>query len=102
MKLRVLLVCAALAMTGCSQMTMGHSGASSVATGSAGGAYSEGANDQLERCVEPLGTLAVNEDQTANWYSYLGRYGLQSTVPVLRLLAQQSNCWRPTTPSPRP
>jgi len=92
-KLSTLLVCAALALSGCSQMTMGSAGAKSAATGSAGGAYTENANSQLERCMEPLGTLAVNEDHTANWYSWLGRYGLQSTIPVLRLLAQQSNCF---------
>lgn len=80
-------------LSACNQMDMGSSSAKSVATGSAGGATTENVNSELERCGEPLGTLAVNEDRTSNWYSWLGRYGIQSTVPVLRLLAQQSNCF---------
>ena len=84
---------AACVLPACSQMKMGDAGAKSEATGSAGGANAANANASLERCGSPFGTLAVNEDQTANWYSWLGRYGIQSTVPVLRLLAQQSNCF---------
>lgn len=72
---------------------MGSSIGKSAATGSAGGANSMGANPNLEHCSSPIGTLAVNEDYTANWYTYIQRYGMQSTVPVLRLLAQQSNCF---------
>ena len=79
--------------TGCSQVNMGSSSAKTAATGSAGGATAANVNANLERCVSPMGTLAVNEDHTANWYSYLGQHGIQSTVPVLRLLAQQSNCF---------
>ncbi len=79
--------------SGCSQVQMGSSSAKSVATGSAGGANATNVNPALEHCSEPYGTLAVNEDHTANWYSWLGRHGLQSTVPILRLLAQQSNCF---------
>jgi curli biogenesis system outer membrane secretion channel CsgG len=80
-------------LTGCSQVNMGSSRSKTVATGSAAGGYSENANSQLEHCAEPLGTLAVNEDHTANWYSWLGRYGIQSTIPLLRLFSQQSNCF---------
>ena len=80
-------------LTGCSQVHMGSERSKTVATGSAAGSYAENVNPQLERCTEPLGTLAVNEDHTANWYSWLGRYGIQSTVPLLRLLSQQSNCF---------
>lgn len=82
-----------LLLPACSQVNMGSPGAKTTATGYAGGANSAGANPMLEHCASPFGTLAVNEDHTANWYSYLGRYGIQSTVPVLRLLAQQSNCF---------
>ncbi len=81
------------ALSACSTMQMGSSGAKSVATGSAGGANASGANPQLQRCARPFGTLAVNEEQTADWYPWLHRYGMESTVPVLRLLAQQSNCF---------
>lgn len=69
-------------------------GASSTATGAAGGATSEGASSQLEHCNESLGTLAITEDQGAEWYGYLSsHYKLGSTVPVLRLMVQQSNCF---------
>jgi curli biogenesis system outer membrane secretion channel CsgG len=87
------LVLAIAVLTGCSQVNMGSSRSKTAATGSAAGGYSENVNPQLERCAEPLGTLAVNEDHSANWYSWLGRYGIQSTVPLLRLLSQQSNCF---------
>lgn len=89
----LLMMVASFILAGCNQMQMGSSSAKSVATGGAGGASAENANTALERCSEPFGTLAVNEDQTANWYSWLGRYGIQSTVPALRLFAQQSNCF---------
>lgn len=86
-------VAALIAATGCSQVNMGSTSAKTAATGSAGGASTANVNVNLERCTSPFGTLAVNEDHTANWYSYLGQHGIQSTVPVLRLLAQQSNCF---------
>jgi curli biogenesis system outer membrane secretion channel CsgG len=69
-------------------------GSSTVATGAAGGAAAEGASNQLERCAESLGTVAVVEDQGAAWYGYLySHYKLGSTVPVLRMMIQQSNCF---------
>ncbi|HEY8385386.1 MAG TPA: hypothetical protein VIK82_04125, partial [Porticoccaceae bacterium] len=65
------------------------------ASGGAAGASSDGANSQLEYCPETLGTLAVVEDTSSNWWSdYVGRYPrLGSTVPVLRMMIQQSNCF---------
>jgi curli biogenesis system outer membrane secretion channel CsgG len=68
-------------------------GGGTVATGSAGGADSQGASSQLERCDESLGTIAVVEDQSAAWYHTLSQYKLGSTVPVLRMMIQQSNCF---------
>lgn len=64
-------------------------------SGSAGGANSTGADSQLETCAEPLGTLAVHEDQHSTWWShYYRRYPtLGSTTPLLRLMVQQSNCF---------
>jgi curli biogenesis system outer membrane secretion channel CsgG len=64
-----------------------------AATGSAGGATAENASTELEKCSQSLGTLAVVEDQTAQWYVTLSQYKLGSTVPVLRMLIQQSNCF---------
>src|SRR3990172_1162310 len=68
-------------------------GGGTVATGSAGGAESQGASSQLEKCDETLGTMAVVEDQTAPWYHQLSQYKLGSTIPVLRIMIQQSNCF---------
>jgi curli biogenesis system outer membrane secretion channel CsgG len=68
-------------------------GSNTPATGAAGGATTEGASSQLEHCDESLGTMAVVEDQTAPWYGGLAQYKLGSTVPVLRMLIQQSNCF---------
>lgn len=64
-------------------------------SGSAGGANSANANPKLEYCDQPLGTLGIDEDQRAHWWSsYYRRYPtLGSTVPVLRLMIQQSNCF---------
>lgn len=64
-------------------------------TGAAGGANSQGGAGDLEYCPETMGTLAVEEDQSANWWSiYYSRYPqLGSTIPVLRMMIQQSNCF---------
>jgi hypothetical protein len=86
-----LLVTLGLAECGATEPVLGGSG--TVATGSAGGASSEGASSQLEHCNETLGTVAVVEDQTAPWYGSLSQYKLGSTVPVLRMMIQQSNCF---------
>ena len=68
-------------------------GGGTVATGGAGGATSTNASPQLRHCDKTLGTIGVEEDQTAPWYGHLGQYNLGSTVPVLRTLIQQSNCF---------
>ncbi len=85
---------AMLSLTGCVATTPEVGGGSKTAvTGSAGGASAENANTALERCNETLGTLGVVEDQNAAWYRTLRNYKLGSTVPVLRLMIQQSNCF---------
>ncbi len=84
------------ALAGCvgsMPVQMGDNSAKTVATGSAGGASSHNANTQLERCDATLGTLAVVEDQSQPWYGQLRSYKLDSTVPLIRLLVQQSNCF---------
>ena len=74
---------------------MAASPAAVAQSGAAGGANSEGANPDLEYCPETLGTMAVYENQSEPWWGdYSRRYPrLGSTVPVLRLMAQQSNCF---------
>src|SRR5262245_49321468 len=95
--LRSGLACAvALALAGCfaTAPTMG-GGSGNTVTGAAGGATSENANSKLEHCDETLGTVAVHEDQGANWWrDYYRRYPrLGSTIPVIRTMIQQSNCF---------
>ena len=68
-------------------------GSKGAVTGAAGGATTEGANSALERCDQTLGTIGVVEDQAAPWYATLRSYQLGSTVPVLRMMIQQSNCF---------
>ncbi len=82
-------------LTGCmSSMSTGSQAAKTVATGSAGGANAQDANNSLERCSASLGTLAIFEDKSENWYQQLtSDLRLPSTIPVIRLLAQQSNCF---------
>jgi hypothetical protein len=83
-----------LGLGGCVATTPEIGGGSKTAvTGSAGGATAQGANSALERCDESLGTLGVVEDQNATWYQTLRNYKLGSTVPVLRMMIQQSNCF---------
>lgn len=85
---------ALFALAGCVATTPEVGGGSKTAvTGSAGGATATGANSTLERCDESLGTIGVVEDQNATWYQYLRNYKLGSTVPVLRMMIQQSNCF---------
>jgi len=93
--MRTLTVVGLLALTasGCG-VQVGSDSARTPITGSAGGETSQGAMTQLQRCDQSLGTLAVIEDQTAPWYYQLTReYQLTSTVPLIRLLVQQSNCF---------
>lgn len=74
--------------------TIGSKDAETVATGSAAGASAENANTQLEKCDSPLGTAALVEETSAEWYRiFTTEYKLGSTTPVLRLLMQQSNCF---------
>lgn len=74
--------------------TIGSKDAETVATGSAAGASTENANTQLEKCESPLGTAALVEETSAEWYRiFTTEYKLGSTTPVLRLLMQQSNCF---------
>src|SRR6266850_2019159 len=49
---------------------------------------------ELESCTETLGTLTVVEDRNAAWYHTLrDQYKVQSTVPLIRMLVQKSNCF---------
>lgn len=86
------LITAALAVSGCST-TPSLGGNKGTVSGAAGGGNVEGENTSLEKCPESLGTLAIDEDTNAPWYYALREHQLGSTVPVLRLMIQQSNCF---------
>jgi curli biogenesis system outer membrane secretion channel CsgG len=84
-----------LMLAGCATNPQMGGASGQTVTGAAGGQTSEGANSQLEHCSESLGTLAVHEDQTADWWHYYYSHypQLGSTVPVIRMMIQQSNCF---------
>lgn len=86
---------ASLMLAGCNATLpkIGDENAKTAATGAAGGATAENANSQLEKCNKTMGTIAVVEDQQATWFATMQSYQLRSTVPVLRMLIQQSNCF---------
>jgi hypothetical protein len=90
--LLVLGVSASLTLAGCADMQVG--GGKNPVGGSAGGASSTGAAATLEHCPHPLGTMAVEENVADPWYAVLtNQYHLPSTVPLIRLMVQQSNCF---------
>lgn len=66
---------------------------SSVVSGSAGPAGSHNASQALMKCEAPVATLALVENPRG--YTYGGANGLPETpLPLVRLLAQQSGCFR--------
>jgi hypothetical protein len=90
-----LLLSLLLSLAACSTSPIiGAPGARTVATGAAGGANAVDANGQLERCERALGTLTIVEESNQPWVSQLSaQYRTQSTVPLLRMIIQQSNCF---------
>jgi curli biogenesis system outer membrane secretion channel CsgG len=73
---------------------MGSSGSKTVVTGAAGGGTGQNANASFERCSESFGTLALLEDQDEDWYYVIiHEYRLPPASKLLRLMAQQSNCF---------
>lgn len=86
------LLCAVSVLPGCGKKGTELGGGSSEVTGSAGPAGSKGANQALLKCDAPVATLALAENP--NGYT-MGSYNLPSSpVPLVRLLAQQSGCFR--------
>ena len=92
----VALLCA-IALSGCvsTMPTLGGGQGGGTVTGSTGGQSSQNKNTQLESCTEPLGTISVFEDRSLPWWSMYQRVAptLGSTVPVIRLMVQQSGCF---------
>ncbi|WNC94599.1 CsgG/HfaB family protein [Paraburkholderia sp. FT54] len=93
LKLTTLAAASLLFLSACSEMQLGN-GARSPDSTSVAGSNSQSTDDGLKRCKAPLGTASIVEDTAAPWFSLLtGQYQLGSTVPVLKLLVQQSNCF---------
>lgn len=90
MRLRHLLIMATTgALAACSSTQLG--GGGSMIQGSAGeSGNAKDAQAALRQCDEPLGTMALVERQDTR---ALAQHGLQSPVPLLRLLAAQSGCF---------
>jgi len=80
-------------LSGCLATTPTMGDNKGTVSGAAGGGTASGNNSALERCDETLGTMAMQEDVNAPWYAQLRGYQLGSTIPVLRLMIQQSNCF---------
>ena len=91
--IRLMAIGAAALLSGCLATAPTLGGNKGTVSGAAGGGSSEGENTSLEKCTETLGTMALQEDVNAPWYYQLRTYQLGSTVPVLRLMIQQSNCF---------
>jgi hypothetical protein len=93
---RVALACAAaavLALAGCGQKKTELGEGGSVVSGSAGPAGAQNASHELVRCDAPVATMALVENP--NGYTVTGSYNLPSSpVPLVRLIAQQSGCFR--------
>ncbi len=89
----VVMVAAALALAACGQSKTELGEGGSVVSGSAGPAGAQGAARELTRCDAPVATLALAENPQG--YTMHANYQLPaSPVPLLKLIAQQSGCFR--------
>jgi len=84
---------AALALAACGEKKTELGQGGSVVTGSAGPQGAQNAARELVRCEAPVATLALAENP--NGYVMGGGHQLPaSPVPLVKLLAQQSGCFR--------
>jgi len=89
----VCVVSAIAGLPGCGKQGTELGGGSSEVTGSAGPVGAKGENKSLVKCDAPIATLALAENP--NGYTMSSSYNLPSSpVPLVRLLAQQSGCFR--------
>ncbi|HEX7639296.1 MAG TPA: CsgG/HfaB family protein [Burkholderiaceae bacterium] len=88
-----LAVGAALLLAGCGKKKTELGQGGSVVTGSAGPAGASNASHELLRCDAPVATMALVENP--NGYTIQGANNLPSSpLPLVRLIAQQSGCFR--------
>jgi hypothetical protein len=84
----LMLAGAAMSLTACASTQLG--GGSSFVTGSAGqSGNAKGESEELVSCEAPLGTVALVESQSPA----LAQAGLESPLPLIRLMASQSGCF---------
>ena len=82
-----------LGVAGCGKKKTELGEGGSVVSGSAGPAGAQNASHELVRCDAPVATMALVENP--NGYVMQGSYNLPSSpVPLVRLIAQQSGCFR--------
>jgi len=86
----VLLASSLFVLNGClsNKTTLG--GGAAAVTGSGGRAGTQGQSQQLVKCARPIGTAALLEPENSNY----NRYGLNSPVPMLKLMMAQSRCFQ--------
>lgn len=93
-----ILVLSGCQTTGTSALNLGEGG--TIATGSAAGSTSIGSS--VNRCDQPVGTLAVADGKDEVWFSrFQSTTGVNSVEPIIRQLAQQTNCFVVTSTSNR-
>lgn len=86
------LACIAM-LSGCGGVVTQGSGGTAV-SGAAAGGTSVGAASNLQRCSQPLGTLAVDDGTRNVWFgAFRAETGVTNIEPLIRLVVQQSNCF---------
>ncbi len=92
-----------LSVTACSVLLTGCFSTAPILGGGSGDTISGAAagsssteKGELESCKNPLGTVSLFEDHTLPWWNYYHRHyysKLGSTIPVIRMMVQKSNCF---------
>jgi curli biogenesis system outer membrane secretion channel CsgG len=83
----------ALSLSGCGKQGVELGAGGSVITGSGGPQGAQNAAKELRHCSAPVAVVALVENQ--NGYVGIGHGGLpQSPLPLVRVLMQQSGCFR--------
>lgn len=65
-----------------------------IVSGSGGAAGAQGESEHLVRCAQPIGVAALLEPKTSGYHSYYRQHKLKSPLPMIKLIMQQSGCFR--------
>jgi Curli production assembly/transport component CsgG len=85
--------CLLTLLSACNKTQIETGQGSSPVTGSSGPAGAQQSAKELAKCDEPVATVALVE--SPNGYTVASKFNLpESPVPLIRLMAQQSNCFR--------